>query len=402
MKKNCSKCKGFHEPPFGKYCHYIVKSCGVCGTEHKGDSALCVSAEHSKMSKDGKPVSGDFPSREDPKYLQFLEQEFLRARESKVQGLDMESLVQRIDALEKRPVTQIHAAPVGLQGSPSHLQAGAGLGQYAGTGGRPKYTPSVVGHSRGEGTNPLGLGAGGVLGAGGGGALGGGGDHEDPPAPSPAEAMVAPLTDVLEKLTIAVDPASSSRKLQGMVFKPEFHVQHIKKGVSLKHVDHTKLTYREMVYGWFCILQHLIKVEGDVDSYIGHCRYVSQQAMASQFSDGAYVGYDRHVVEQLIDGDSDTFVVGDNLGVATHFHAGNLSSQKTPLKLKQGKKWGKRTSDKSDKAGDDSLKSNMPEGFPDDICYAYNFKKCTGSCSKKHVCRSCGGRHRAIGCEEKI
>ena len=119
--------------------------------------------------------------------------------------------------------------------------------------------------------------------------------------------------------------------------------------------------------------------------------------MASQFSDQAYVGYDRHVIDSLLDGESDTFTVGDNLGVATYFHAGNLSAQKPKPKPLKFLRWGKCSGDKSS----DDQKGSMPDSFPEDICYTYNFKRCTGNCSKKHVCRSCGGRHRAIGCEEK-
>ena len=389
MKKNCSKCKGFHEPPFGKYCRFqLDKLCAECGHKHIPSLGVsCVQGQPSTMSKDGKPVIGDFPSRDDPKYLQLLEEQYMLSQEAKSKDSEMENLVRRLDALEKRQ------APVRTEGHGSlslptpmgaYRQAGTGLGLYASTGARPKTPLTGAGGA-----------AGGMVGGAAGGVAGGGGPpRPDPPA---ADTVVGPLTEVLEKLTIAVDPSSTSKKLQGMVFKPEFYVQHIKKGTALKQVDHTKLTYRDMVFGWFCVLQHLIKVEGDIDSYITHCRYVSQQAMASQFTDSAYVGYDRHVVEKVLDGESDTFVVGDNLGVATFFHAGNLATVKVKPKVVRNSRWGKRTTDKST----DDSKSAMPDSFPDDICYSYNFKRCTGSCTKKHVCKSCGGHHRAIGCEEK-
>ena len=265
MKKNCSKCKGFHEPPFGKYCHFQLELCAACDTKHSPPhGALCVNSKPIIMSQDGKPVSGDFPSRDDPKYLQMLEEHYLSSKEDGQKVFEFESLSRRLEALEKRqaPVHGGGHGSVGLTAG-ARSESGTGLGLYAGTGARPKHPLSGVG----VGGSPGGAVRGGL------GAVGGAG--LDPPGQVPAAAvnMVGPLTDVLEKLTIAVDPSSTSRKLQGMVFKPEFYVQHVKKGVPLKQVDHTKLSYRELVFGWFCVLQHLIKVEGDTDSYIAHCRF---------------------------------------------------------------------------------------------------------------------------------
>ena len=242
---------------------------------------------------------------------------------------------------------------------------GTGLGLYAGNGARPK----------------LSVGEGAVRGA-------GVGDDIDP---NPADAVTGPLTEALEKLSIAVDPTVTFHKLKGMSFKPEYYVQYVKGGIPLKQIDHTKLSYGEMVYGWFCIIQHLFKVEGDVESYIGHCKYVVQQAMASQLNDSAYVNYDRHVVTNVIQGDTDTFVVGDTLGVASSFPAGNLVAPKSKVKGLEGQKWNKKQSDKSD----DGSKSGVVDAFPNDVCFAYNFKRCTGMCSKKHICHYCGGNHSA-------
>ena len=140
-----------------------------------------------------------------------------------------------------------------------------------------------------------------------------------------------------------------------------------------------------------------------MEANVTHCKYVSSQAMLSQFTDSAYVGYDRHVMSQVLEGDSDTFIAGDPLGVASNFHAGNLApkkSQPTKWQKSSGNScWNKRQS--SDRPVDTSEKGSMPEGFPEDVCYSYNYNSCTGKCSKQHICRACGGNHRAIGCAEK-
>ena len=112
---------------------------------------------------------------------------------------------------------------------------------------------------------------------------------------------------MLQKLSIAIDP--TSHKLKGMTYKHEYHVQHVKNGVQLKQIDYSKLTYRELVYGWWCILQQLVKAGGDMNAYVIHCKNVSSQAMLNQFTDAAYVGYDRHVMSQVIEGETATFVL---------------------------------------------------------------------------------------------
>ena len=74
MKKNCSKFGGSHEPPFGKYCKFW-NYCSVCDCRHVPPLGLnCTSVI--KMAE-AKPVVKDFPSRDDPKYLEFLEKSFL-------------------------------------------------------------------------------------------------------------------------------------------------------------------------------------------------------------------------------------------------------------------------------------------------------------------------------------
>ena len=136
-----------------------------------------------------------------------------------------------------------------------------------------------------------------------------------------------------------VDPSSSSHKLKGIQWKPEYHVQHVKQRISLKLVDHTKLTYRGLVYGWFLVLQGFIRIRGDINSYIWHCKFVSECAMSNQFTaaDNAYVEYERHVVSTVFEEKLDKFPVGDTLGVFSNFLAGNLLPPK-PVKSAKKKK----------------------------------------------------------------
>ena len=121
--------------------------------------------------------------------------------------------------------------------------------------------------------------------------------------------------------------------------------------------------------------------------------------MSDNFVDSAFVKYDRHVVSKVVDGVSTTFTVGDNLGVASCMNASSLLPPKasTPKKANRFKPR-RGSSDSKDKSSDNSY---MPEGFPDDVCYSYNYRSCTGKCSKKHSCRICKSDHPAKTCQSK-
>ena len=237
---------------------------------------------------------------------------------------------------------------------------------------------------------------------GGSGAVGGDGGGQPGPPP-PIDPSILPLTDAIAHLTLAVDP--SSGKAKGMVLRPEYYVQHVKGGSPLKQIDHSKLSYKDLVYGWFCVIQHLRSVGGDLTGYIEHCKFTAEQAMSGAFMDSAYVNFDRHVVGKVVDGLQQVFPAGDLLGVASNFNAANLVSSKPPVASTTGRRGGKsRFYNKNKPSGEGKDRSSpdyMPEGFPDDICYSYNYKSCSGKCSKRHVCRICKKDHKASSCPSK-
>ena len=182
-----------------------------------------------------------------------------------------------------------------------------------------------------------------------------------------------------------------------MVLRPEYYIQHHDKGISVKNLDHSKLSYKELASGMGRVLQYLVSVGGDSASYLRHFNYVLAQASRHQFSDHAFVNYDRYIVDQVIRGDSREFVAGDNLAVASYFHAGNISQSKPVHPQTKRKPY---FGFKSRKSGD-AEKPGMPEGFPEELCYNFNYKSCTGKCGKSHVCRACRKNHRAVDCPDK-
>ena len=444
MLKNCSACKSKHTPPFGRYCKFVSGAyCVFCDKHHDPpvgllcptylDSTLgetaptlattpppapavssaspvtgqptwtpttappgspavsgagSVKKPHvasgdttdtdttvistTKMAERSKPVSEGFVNRDDPGYLAFLEEQFeLGQRRADSQT---DEILRRLESLEKQRTTW-HSPTETLSRS---------VGQSAVQ--RPAAVGGAVGGSAVGGT---GLGASTTSSPGE--AIPPGGRQEAEVDPS-----LLPLTDALAQLTLAVDPAAGKSK--GLLVRPEYYVQHVKAGTALKQIDHNKLSYKELVYGWFCVLHHLHANGGDVLGYMGHCKFASEQAMSDNFIDSAFVKYDRHVVSKVVDGLSNTFTVGDNLGVASCMNAASLVPPKPTAQKRSGRFKPKRNpSDSKDK----SDSSYMPEGFPEDVCYSFNYRSCTGKCSKKHSCRNCKGDHPAKSCQAK-
>ena len=214
------------------------------------------------------------------------------------------------------------------------------------------------------------------------------------PAPAPSDIVTAPLTSALEQLSNAIDPTSVA-KSKGMNLRPEFYVQHVDQGVQIKSLDHTKLTYRELVSGMGRVMMYLSQNSGDVLSYIQHFNFIAAQAHKNNFTDQAFVCYERDVTDKVIRGDGrSSFVAGDPLAVASNFHAGNLLINKRTFKPNRYP----RNRRSYNQGQDHSERDSMPEGFPEDICYGYNYRSCSGRCSKSHICRLCRGKHKASGC----
>ena len=212
-------------------------------------------------------------------------------------------------------------------------------------------------------------------------------------SPSPADVISAPLTSALVQLSNAIDPTSVA-KSKGMKLRPEYYVQHVDQGVQIKSLDHNKMSYRELVSGMGKVMLYLLHSGGDVSSYIQHFNFIAEQAHKNNFTDQAFVCYERAVTDKVIKSDGlVTFVAGDTLAVASNFHAGNLLVNKRAYKPSAHR--GRKSYGKSQNYSD---KDSMPEVFPEDICYGYNYRNCSGACSKSHICRLCKGKHKATTC----
>ena len=404
MLKNCSACNSRHTAPFGKFCkHLVPEYCDFCKCVHDQPAGQNCPARRAQLfialpqtvppvlpETMSVPISDAFKDRSDPEYLIYLEEQVKSLQTSKKDSSDISYIVQRLEALEL--AQQRRDAGTTPGGGGSHAGATAG--------GTQPYPP-VAGLSAGLRSADPHFPNSGAVGGAVGGEVGGGVPGGNNP---PVDPSLLPLTDALAQLTLAVDPAAG--KAKGLFLRPEYHVQHVKASTPLKQLDHTKMSYKDLVYGWFCVLQHVIAKGGDVNAYVAHCKFVSEQATSGSFVDAAFVNYDRHVVGKVVDNPTSTFVAGDMLGVASHFNAANLAINNAAVTTKKAgqrykffpKKAGQST-DHRDKSASDS--NTMPDGFPDDICYSYNYRTCTGRCSKKHVCRICKADHQAKQCTKR-
>ena len=350
MLKNCSGCKGRHVWPFGAQCVYVTKD--------------IMAAE--KTYKD----------QQDPAYLIYLEDQIAQACERSVKdSKTISSLVTRMDSIE--------ITTRGRRGSTNPFDD-----DFVGT-------DTVAGTDRGIGRGREQTVPGGVV-------------HGSPGGASPAELVGGPLTTALRQLSQAIDPSPVSNK--GIVYRPEYYIQHVDRGVQVKSLDHTKLSFKELISGMGRVMQHLMDTGGDLAGYLGHFNFIAEQAHQHSFVDQAFVGYDRFVVDKYIKLEvankfPRAFVAGDVLGVSSHFHAGNLQSTQKKYSgtfkssrggRYQNRRYGDYTQDKPK-----DVKESVPDGFPDDIFYAWNYKTCSGKCAKKHECRVCSADHKASVCPLK-
>ena len=308
-----------------------------------------------------------FEGRDDPEYLNSLEEELIKSRKAREEETKLlQSLISKMDRMEKSS-TRSSAVPA----------VGRGILRT------PLKSTPEVGASKGAGPVPPSLA--GLL-------------AEEDRDSAPADFVSGSLTSALQQLSIAIDPTPQS-STKGLLLRPEYYVQHKDKGVAVKSLDHSKLTFKELMSGMGRVMVHLSKTGGELKSYIDHFNYLVRQAATCNFQDSAFVAYDRHVVDQFINGESESFRAGDLLGVALNFHVGNLAPVRPAYARGRGRGFrrggrqsqGYETENEREWVRD----QQVPEGFPEDICFKYNYRVCTGKCAKLHVCRHCRGLHKA-------
>ena len=160
-------------------------------------------------------------------------------------------------------------------------------------------------------------------------------------------------------------------------------------------MDHSKLGSFDLLYGMICVLEESVQAGLDWRSYIRHLKFVANQMRGRQFRDCAYVSYDRFIIDQFVKSNTDSFVTGDMLGVASNFHAGNLIQGGDFRKSWSGR-GGRGRGNKWQYSNREE--SSVPPDWPDDLCYNFNFRRCSGRCSRLHICNRCRQNHKGSVC----
>ena len=318
MLKTCrSGCGLVHPPPYGSKCKAVV-------------SGAMASTLEERMAAAG---------RDDPKYLEYMEQEVLKSIESKAEeALNVQKPLDRLSKLEEKDSTHeelrarldkmesarssntrppppgtagFHTLPDTATAYYSWAFRVAGLcpaTQQVGHSWAPSAVHESVGlRARSKVPTPAGIpgniypypymgpymspihcdGLSHVLGE----------SSSQPPlpnlhpgsAPAAADYVTGYLTNALQQLSIAIDPTPSSTA-KGLVLWPEYYIQHVDKGVAVKSLDHNKLTYKDLVSGMGRVMHYLVSVGGDWGSYLRHFNVIMSQASRHQFLDQAFVG----------------------------------------------------------------------------------------------------------------
>lgn len=136
----------------------------------------------------------------------------------------------------------------------------------------------------------------------------------------------------------------------------------------LKNMDHQKMSITELLFGMVCVLESLITTgNSDWVSYLQHLKFIARQSIANSYIDSAFTGYDRMVVNKYIEDRKAGFQAGDLISVASNFHAANFK-QNTG---KDASKSQARRKQKNQRKLDQVEPLDIPDSWPDDICYFY-------------------------------
>lgn len=137
-----------------------------------------------------------------------------------------------------------------------------------------------------------------------------------------ADMINGQLTSALDRLSLAIDPAME--KNNGMIYRPEYYVQHLDKNIPIKNLDHSKLSMNSLYYGMCRVLKHLLLNGGETQAYVNHMLYISKLASLGEYTEAAFINYDRCVVDAVLAQEIKTFVPGYTLATSLNFHTSNM------------------------------------------------------------------------------
>lgn len=223
------------------------------------------------------------------------------------------------------------------------------------------------------------------------------------PQGQPTAADFNSLTDTLQNLSMAMTADTTPKT--GIEYRPEYYVQVLAKGFSVKNMNHLVMKSEELLYGMLKVYMFLLEHSSDSRGYLGHMDFVARHIMEKNFTPVACLKYDRHVVDEVLAGRT-RFKDFNPVAAGIFLHAGAVPAREQcvgfdrPIRSSFNPR---QTVDNTTNRMRDCNKENiplyMPEQWPSELCFNFNAKQCVGRCTKLHVCSFCRLRHRLADCK---
>lgn len=145
--------------------------------------------------------------------------------------------------------------------------------------------------------------------------------HAGPAGPPPIPVSSAPASYLSSPLTAALQHIVDSDIGQpGMNLRPEYHVLHKQEGEPLKQITYKSMSYRKLVHGMVLVARNIIAQGGSVDTYLRHMEYVTRHGKYGDYTDQAYVEYDKIIIDNYVQNPSSGIKVGDTMAASYCFH----------------------------------------------------------------------------------
>lgn len=128
------------------------------------------------------------------------------------------------------------------------------------------------------------------------------------PAPTPVNLLASKkqptdpgdISSTLAALSLSVDKHMSEER-RGNFYRPEYFVQGVDGGCSVKSMDHMKLSHREFIHGMTRVVQNMLR-ENDplLPSYIEPMCFVTSLAAEGGFINEPFLKYDRYIIDKAL------------------------------------------------------------------------------------------------------
>ena len=235
------------------------------------------------------------------------------------------------------------------------------------------------------------------------------------------EASTGTMSGITTPASACCEVSNHVSKLRhkGRQFRPEIYILSKKLAVPIDEVelklnDRDKIDFTDLTYGFIKVLVHLLNSKSSMlDSYIKHMEHVFTMLHSRRFHLRGAIDYNMNIVDEIVQGTKPDFSVDIILSELSFAPAKLLFSEEKYQKSSEfTRPWNRRRGRGSDnrsqgRSGSDTWGDKpdkniqVPDDFPKELCYYFNYYSCDNKCGRDHRCRKCNGRHPSKGCWER-